>query len=172
MAGSDRVRGRPRAVRAGGESRRVGAGGRAAGPPRQASSAGPGERVAAASGVALALLMLLDWFGGRNAWQLELMDLVLLGIAVFAVAVAVTGGAGGGTADRSPLALGLTVAGGVAVGAMLTLVVESSGGTVPLVASLGAAAGILVGGLLAMGATRRRGRNGPPPVSGGGRSPQ
>jgi hypothetical protein len=92
--------------------------------------------------------MLLDWFGGRNAWQLRLTDVVLLLIGAFAVVLAARGAAG---RDRGPVeavGIGLTVAGGVAVGVMLTLVLESSGGTVPLVLSLLAAAGILGGGLV------------------------
>ncbi len=92
--------------------------------------------------------MLFDWFGGRNAWQLRLMDVVLLAIAVFAVGLAVTGAVGRGRGEFEAAGLALTVAGGIAVGTMLTLVLESSGGTVPLVLSLLAALGILGGGLV------------------------
>jgi hypothetical protein len=106
----------------------------------------PGERLAAISGVALVLFMLFDWFGGNNAWQLKLMDLVLLAIAGLAVGLAVLGATGRGPVESAGLTL--TVAGGVAVGTMLTLVLESSGGTVPLVLSLLATVGILGGGLV------------------------
>jgi hypothetical protein len=121
------------------------------------------------SGVALALLMLLDWFGGRNAWQLKWTDLLLLAIAVFAVAVALLRGAGreyGGPVAAPALAL--TVAGAVAVGVMLTLTAESTGGTVPLVLSLAAAAGILCGGLLSVGGA---GRQSPASTAPAGRPP-
>lgn len=106
--------------------------------------------------MALALLMLLDWFGGRSAWQLKWIDLLLLAIALFAVAVAVARATGRDAIAPAALAATLTVAGAVAVGMMLTLVAESTGGTVPLVLSLGAATGILGGGLLAVGGAARR----------------
>lgn len=110
-----------------------------------------GERVAAVSGGALIVLMLLDWFGGRNAWQLKFVDFLLLAIAILALGLAVSRAVGqGGPAGTGLSGLVLTIAGGVAVGMMLTLVLESSGGTVPLVLSLLATVGILGGGLLAM----------------------
>jgi hypothetical protein len=117
---------------------------------------GPGERLAAISGVALALLMLFDWFGGSNAWQLKWTDLLLVAIAVLAVAVALAGGTGRQPAEAEAAPLALTVAGAVALGVMVTLVAESTGGTVPLVLSLAAAAGILCGGLLALTGAGRR----------------
>lgn len=146
MEGGDRFRGRApagRDYRTGGAGRRGGGG-----PSVSPGSVAPGERLAALAAVALALLMLLDWFGGRSAWQLRLIDVVLLGIALLAVGLAVAGAAGRRPEGRETAGLALTVGGGVAVGAVLTLVLESSGGTVPLVLSLLAALGILGGGVV------------------------
>lgn len=160
MSGADRVRGRIRGAQSGGAGGPRRDGGPRTGLASPVRAVGPGERLAAVSGAALVLLMLLDWFGGRNAWQLELTDLVLVAIAAFAVAVAVARGAGREPFGPAATGPALTVAGGVAVGAMLTLVLESSGGTVPLVLSLVAAGGILGGGLLAIRAAG--GAAGPP----------
>ena len=100
MAGAERVRERPEGAR-------------------------PGERLAAISGVALVLLMLLDWFGGANAWQLRFADLLLLAIAVLAIGLAASRVAGRAPAPDDTAAVALTAAGGVGVGVMLTLVLES-----------------------------------------------
>lgn len=147
MAGADRFRGGTAPGRAASAS-----GGRRPGPALAGGTIAPGERLAAISGVALVLFMLFDWFGGSNAWQLKLMDLVLFAIAVVAVGVAVLGATGRGRFEAAGLAL--TVAGGVAVGTMLTLVLESSGGTVPLVLGLLATVGILGGGLVELSRLR------------------
>lgn len=146
MAGDDRIRARIDQVRS--ESRR---GRSSSGARHGIGRVRPGSRVAAVSGVLLVVLMLFPWLGGASAWQLRLIDLVLLAIALAAVAVAVVEALG--RAAWAPRAAALTVAvlGAVAVGAMLTLVLESTGGTVPLVLSLLAAAGILGGGLAALG---------------------
>ena len=147
MAGADRFRG--------GTARGRGApasGGGRPGPSLAGGTTAPGERLAAISGVALVLFMLFDWFGGSNAWQLKLVDLVLFAIAVLAVGVAVLGATGRGQFEAAGLVL--TVAGGVAVGTMLTLVLESSGGTVPLVLGLLATVGILGGGLVELARLR------------------
>ena len=150
MEGADRLRERTRDARAGRAFGRP-AGGSRSGAGLSAAAVSPGERMAAASGVALALLMLLDWFGGRNAWQLGFVDVLLLAIAGFAVgAAAVRATGGGGSARGGAPGLALTVAGAVGVGVMLTLVIESTGGTVPLVLSLVATIGILGGGVLVL----------------------
>ena len=108
----------------------------------------PGLAVSAVSALFLLVLMLFDWFLGGSAWQLKWVDLLLFALAALAIAAAVAR-----AVNRDPLPLEtagllLLIAGAVAVGAMLTLVLESSGGTVPLVLSLVAAGGILAGGLL------------------------
>ena len=121
-----------------------------------------GERLAAVSAIALLVLMLLDWFGGRSAWQLRLADVMLLGVALFAVAIAAAGAAGRRPLAAERAAAALTVAGGLATGAIATLVLESSGGTIALVLSLAAACGVLAGGLMG-----RQGGGAGPSASGG-----
>lgn len=95
--------------------------------------------------------MLVDWFGGANAWQLRYADLLLLAIALLAAGHAAARMAGRELAPDDTAAVALTAAGGVGVGVMLTLVLESSGGTVPLVLSLLATIGIMGGGLVELG---------------------
>lgn len=153
MAAVDRVRERLQGARERLDRARAG-GGRGAGvqPGRGFDPArvGIGERVAAISALALLLLMLLDWFGGRNAWQLKWIDLVLFGTAMLVIALAVTEAIGREQVARDSAAVGLTVAGAGTTGIMVAIVFESTGGTVPLVLSLFASGGMLYGGLLAL----------------------
>ncbi len=108
----------------------------------------PGLGLSAGSALLLLVLMLFDWFLGGSAWQLKWVDLLLFGLAALAIAAGVGRAVNREALPAEAAGLLLTVAGAVAVGAMLTLVLESSGGTVPLVLSLLAAGGILGGGLL------------------------
>jgi hypothetical protein len=153
MAAVDRVRERLQDARERLDRARAGAGrggGVGAGRGFDPARVGAGERVAAISGLALLALMLLDWFGGRSAWQLKWIDLVLSAIALLAIALALTQAIDREQVPRDTAGIGLTVAGGVTVGIMVALVFESTGGTVPLVLSLFAAGGMLYGGLLAL----------------------
>jgi hypothetical protein len=102
------------------------------------------------SAVLLLLLMLGDWFLGGSAWQLKWVDLLLFGLAALTTATAVAHALRRDDFPRDAAGLVLTLTGAVAVGVMLTLVLESSGGTVWLVLSLVAAIGILVGGLVTL----------------------
>lgn len=145
MARDDRIRARIEQVRAEAPGRSA-LRGRGHGLRRT----GAGVRVGAVSGVLLLVLMLFPWLGGASAWQLRLVDLLLLVIALAAVALVAVPALGRGAWDPDGTALALTVLGAVAVGVMLTLVLESTGGTVPLVLALFAAAGILGGGLAAL----------------------
>lgn len=108
----------------------------------------PGLALSAVSALLLLILMLFDWFLGGSAWQLKWVDLLLFALAALAIAAAVARAVNRAVLPLETAGLLLLVAGAVAVGAMLTLVLESSGGTVPLVLSLVAAGGILAGGLL------------------------
>ena len=108
----------------------------------------PGLALSAVSALLLLILMLFDWFLGGSAWQLKWVDLLLFALAALAIAAAVARAVNRDVLPLETAGLLLLVAGAVAVGAMLTLVLESSGGTVPLVVSLAAAGGILAGGLL------------------------
>lgn len=148
MAGLDRVRERVQGPRD--RVERTGADGGATAGGFDLARVGSGERFAAASALALLLLMLFDWFRGMSAWQLKWVDLMLFGIAVLTVALAVSEAMGRQQVRRDTAALLLLILGAVAAGAMLVLVLESTGGTVPLVASLLAAGGILYGGLLGL----------------------
>jgi hypothetical protein len=132
---------------------RRGVGGRG-GPGLDPGRAGVGERVAAASAVALVLMMFFDWLGGRGGWQFKYVDLLLFLIAILAIALVTARAAGRGPILPEAEGLALTVGGGVALGIMLTLVLESTGGTVFLVLGLAAAAGILYGGIAARGEGR------------------
>ena len=162
MAAVDRVRERLQDARERLDRARAGGGrggGVRAGRGFDPARVGAGERVAAVSALALLLLMLLDWFGGRSAWQLKWIDLVLFAIALLAIALAFTQAIDREQVARDTAGIGLTVAGGVTVGIMVTLVFESTGGTVPLVLSLFASGGMLYGGLLAL---REPGRSATP----------
>ncbi len=130
-------------------------GGGGAGAPRtrggsQLSRLEPSLVLSAASALLLLILMLFDWFLGGSAWQLKWVDLLLLALAALAIAAAVGRALNREAVQLDAAGLVLTVAGAVALGTMLTLVLESSGGTVPLVLSLVAAGGILGGGLLTL----------------------
>jgi len=103
--------------------------------------------------------MLFDWFLGGSAWQLKWVDLLLFVLAALAVAVAVIRAVNREALPLEAAGLLLLLAGAVAVGAMLTLVLESSGGTVPLILSLVAAGGILGGGLLTVRSPALDGRS-------------
>lgn len=109
---------------------------------------GAGERIAAASAVLLVILMFFAWFGGESGWQFKRIDVLLFLIAALAVATALAEALGRHPLSPRAKRLSLTVGGALALGVMITLVVESTGGTVPLVLALLAAAGILYGGLL------------------------
>lgn len=110
----------------------------------------PGLVVSAASALALLLLMLFDWFLGGSAWQLKWVDLLLFGLAAVTVAAAVAQAVRPEELPGQAAGLLLTLTGAIAVGVMLTLVLESTGGTVWLVLSLLVSGGILAGGLLAL----------------------
>jgi hypothetical protein len=166
MAAMDRVRERLKDARDRIDQARAGrgrGGGVRAGQGFDPARVGAGERVAAISALALLLLMLLDWFNGRSAWQLKWIDLVLFAIAVVAVALAVSQAIDREQVAREVSGIGLTVAGSVTVGIMVALVFESTGGTVPLVLSLFAAGGMLYGGLLAIRPRARSVAPGGPP---------
>ncbi|HEV2075597.1 MAG TPA: hypothetical protein VGR10_05115 [Thermoleophilaceae bacterium] len=137
VSSGDRIRERFEGVRARGEG-------------FDPSRIGPGVRVSAISGALLAILMLFTWFGGESAWQLRLVDLLLLVAALGAIGLALAAALGREPGGPLTAGLGLTVVGAVALGIMLTLVLESTGGTVPLVLSLLAAGGLLYGGLTAL----------------------
>jgi hypothetical protein len=176
MAAVDRVRERLQGARERLDRARTGGdrgGGVREGQGFDPARVGIGERVAAISALALLLLMLLDWFGGRNAWQLKWIDLVLFATALLVIALAVTEAIGREQVARDTAAVGLTVAGAGATGIMVAIVFESTGGTVPLVLALFASGGILYGGLLALRPPPRssalggslRGERPPPPES-------
>jgi hypothetical protein len=122
----------------------------------------PGTAVAAVSAALLVLLMLGDWFLGGSAWQLKWVDLLLFGLAALTIAAAVAHALRRDDLPREAAGLVLTLTGGVAVGVMLTLVLESTGGTVWLVLSLVAAIGVLVGGLVTLAPALSLGGAGPP----------
>lgn len=159
MASTDRVRERLEQLRGGGG----GGGPRRGGGFDAARVAGP-ERVAAISGLLLAILMFFGWFVTGSAWQtLARADIALLLLALAPVAVALAYALDRLPAPPESVSLLLAVGGAVAVGIMLVLVVESSGGTVPLVLALLAAGGILYGGVAGLRA---------PSPGGGGRPPR
>jgi hypothetical protein len=170
MSSVDRVRARLREVGASAARGRSGGSPARERRPRGTRSGGgvdlggvePGTAVAAVSAVLLLLLMLGDWFLGGSAWQLKWVDLLLLGLAGLTLAAAVAHALRRDDFPRDAAGLVLTLTGGLAVGVMLTLVLESTGGTVWLVLSLVAAIGMLVGGLVTLGPALSLGGTGGP----------
>ncbi len=108
------------------------------------------------------ILMFFGWFVSGSAWEtLSRLDLVLLLVALIAIGIPLAYALDRGPARPEAASLALTVAGGIAFGIMLALVLESTGGTFPLVLSLLATGAILLGG--ATGLTG--GASGPSPAS-------